>query len=268
MGERLNDGGEPVRRRAHPAETTPAADAVDVELEALLAEALRTAGGPGATAAGSEGELRALAAFRAARDAGEHRAARTRRRDDWRHRTRRRTARSLKATLSVAVASLALGGVAFAAIGSATRDADGAQHPKQSASASEGRSATPSLTPSPSASADRDRPVGAQDTEAQCRAYDQVSGRGKALDSTAWQRLVTAAGGEERVEAYCAAQTASASAAGSGKGYGNSGGRSGGTGATENAGSAGAAGNTGGGQQKAGKTATPENSAKGNAKNP
>ncbi|MFJ8106993.1 hypothetical protein [Streptomyces sp. NPDC096132] len=255
MGERLNDGGEPVRRHAHPARTTPAADTVDAELEALLADALRQVGSPAAAAAGSEGELRAVAAFRAARDAGEHRA-RTRRRDDWRPRTRRRTARSLRATLSVAVASLALGGVAFAAIGSATHDSDAAERPKQSASASEGRSATPSLTPSPGTSADRDRPVTAQDTEAHCRAYQQVKGQGRALDSTAWQRLVTAAGGEENVEAYCAAQTASA--AGNGKAGEKSGG---------NSGDSGNSGTTGNGEEKAEKTATPDKSAKGNAKN-
>ncbi|WP_330348516.1 hypothetical protein [Streptomyces sp. NBC_00582] len=244
MGERLNDGGEPARRRRHPAETTPAADrAVDRELEALLAEALRAAGGPAAPAAGSEGELRAVAAFRAARDAGAH-TARTRRRDDWRPRARRSPARSLRATLSVAVASLALGGVAFAAIGSAGDDPAGAKRPERSASATEGRSHAPSLTPSPSASADRDRPVTAKDTEAHCRAYEQVQGRGRALDSTAWQRLVTAAGGEENVEAYCAARTASASATSGGEDKGN--GRSNGT--------------TGNGQQKA------EKSPKGNAK--
>ncbi|MFI7500282.1 hypothetical protein ACIBVL_17620 [Streptomyces sp. NPDC049687] len=220
MGERLNDGGKPVRPRAHPVET---GSAVDAELAALLAEALRGPGGHGASEAGGQGELRAVAAFRAARDAGEHRV-RTRRRDDWRPRTRRRTARSLRATLSVAVASLALGGVAFAAIGSATHDSGSgsADRAKQSASASGSGSVTPSLTPSPTASADRDRPASAQETEAHCRAYEQVEGRGKALDATVWQRLVRAAGGEENVDAYCAARTTSASAsAGNGNGNGN-----------------------------------------------
>ncbi|MFD7131311.1 hypothetical protein [Streptomyces sp. NPDC059894] len=50
----------------------------DTDVQALLATALRGGDGPG------EGERRALAAFREARDAGAHRAARTRRRDDWR----------------------------------------------------------------------------------------------------------------------------------------------------------------------------------------
>ncbi|MFI1045705.1 hypothetical protein ACH4U3_07745 [Streptomyces griseoruber] len=243
MGERLNDGGEPVRRRPHPAGTGPAADTVDQELEALLAEVLRVTGGPVAPPAGSEGELRAVAAFRAARDAGAH-TARTRRRDDWRPRTRRSAARSLRATLSVAVASLALGGVAFAAIGSAGGDPADAKRPERSASASEGRSQAPSLTPSPAAPgtpAGRDRPVTAEDTAAHCRAYERVKDRGRALDSTAWQRLVTAAGGEENVEAYCAARTASAENDGGANGKGN--GKSNGTGGT-----------TGKGGQQAGKT--------------
>ncbi|WP_460068746.1 hypothetical protein [Streptomyces sp. YKOK-I1] len=221
MGERLNDGGEPARRRPHPAGTGPA-DAVDQELEALLAEVLRVAGGPVAPPAGSAGELRAVAAFRAARDAGAH-TARSRRRDDWRPRTRRFTARSLRATLSVAVASLALGGVAFAAIGSAGEDAAEAKRPERSTSASEGGARKPSLTPSPAAPADRDRPVTAKDTAAHCRAYEQVQDRGKALDSTAWQRLVTAAGGAENVEAYCAAQTAAAKGNADGKNNGATG---------------------------------------------
>ena len=209
MGERLNDGAQPGRRHAHPA-----APASDADVEALLARALRED-------AQEDGERRAVAAFRAARDAGRHQA-RTRRRDDWRPRPRRHTpARSLRATLSVLVASLALGGVAVAAIGSARDGADDAdRRPQQSASASEGRSATPSLTPSPDASAGRDRPADAQDAEAHCRAYEKVGGRGKAMDATAWQRLVTEAGGEENVAAYCAARTASAPA-GNGNGNGN-----------------------------------------------
>ncbi|MET9836056.1 hypothetical protein ABZ078_43810 [Streptomyces sp. NPDC006385] len=48
----------------------------------------------------------------------------------------------------------------------------------------------------------------AQDTEAHCRAFEAVKGRGKTLDATARQQLVEAAGGEQEVAAYCAAQTA------------------------------------------------------------
>ncbi|KAA0935450.1 hypothetical protein FGF04_15350 [Streptomyces apricus] len=57
----------------------------------------------------------------------------------------------------------------------------------------------------PGGSGASDRPAAARDTEAHCRAYDSVGKKGKALDSTAWQRLVLAAGGAENVEAYCAA---------------------------------------------------------------
>ncbi|MFH9547251.1 hypothetical protein [Streptomyces sp. NPDC017435] len=188
------------------------------ELEALLAQALlaQDRRGPGGGAhsgsgadghGGSEGERRAVAAFRAARDAGAHQT-RTRRRDDWRPRTRRYPARSLRATLSVLVAGLALGGVAFAAIGSATdgrADAGGPGRPPAASSAGARSTGSP-LHPTSAATAGRDRPGTAKDTRAHCRAYENVRGRGRAMDSTAWQRLVAAAGGEEKVAAYCAAQ--------------------------------------------------------------
>ncbi|MEU1191609.1 hypothetical protein [Streptomyces sp. NPDC005859] len=229
MGERPGDGAGHSRRREHPAgrsaadtDTTAADDVArptEPGLEALLAQALlaRDPSGTGARAdlvpdvggdGGSDGERRAVAAFRAARDAGAHRA-RTRRRDDWRPRARRHTVRSLKATLSALVAGLALGGVAFAAIDSATdgrADAEGRPERPVTAAASGARSTGPSVSAPPAAPADRDRPVSAKDTEAHCRAYEKVRGRGRAMDSTAWQRLVTAAGGEENVAAYCAAQ--------------------------------------------------------------
>ncbi|WP_328480092.1 hypothetical protein OHS71_16155 [Streptomyces sp. NBC_00377] len=188
------------------------------ELEALLAQALlaQARRGPGGGShsgsgadghGGSEGERRAVAAFRAARDAGAHQT-RTRRRDDWRPRTRRYPARSLRATLSVLVAGLALGGVAFAAIGSATdgrADAGGPGRPPAASSAGARSTGSP-LHPTSAATAGRDRPGTAKDTRAHCRAYENVRGRGRAMDSTAWQRLVAAAGGEEKVAAYCAAQ--------------------------------------------------------------
>ncbi|WP_425247646.1 hypothetical protein [Streptomyces sp. NEAU-NA10] len=228
-------------------------------MEELLAAALRT----GTATDADEGERRAVAAFRAARDSGAHQA-RTRRRDDWRPRGQRHASRSLKATLSVLVASLALGGVAVAAIGSAgssTDARDDGGRPRQSASAPDASgtsqaagSGTASTSPSDSASADRDRPVNAQDVEAHCRAYEQVKGRGKALDSTAWQRLVTAAGGEENVTAFCAAQTASASAAPS---SGSSGAPSAGNG-QDKGGKTGENSGDGNGQQKPETEKTPE----------
>lgn len=211
MGERLNGAGHS-RRRAHPENAADDASwTAPPALEALLGQALRGSDGrPDLVPdVGSDGERRAVAAFRAARDAGAHRT-RTRRRDDWRPRARRHTPRPLRVTLSVLVAGLALGGVAYAAVGSSPHaGADGAGRPEPSATASGVRSAAAaSASPRPGASADRDRPASAEDTEAQCRAYDKVQGRGQAMDATAWQRLVTAAGGEGDVAAYCAEQDA------------------------------------------------------------
>ncbi|MCZ0987347.1 hypothetical protein O1M54_19755 [Streptomyces diastatochromogenes] len=60
-------------------------------------------------------------------------------------------------------------------------------------------------------------PATAKDTLAHCRAYEQIKDRGKALEATAWQRLVTAAGGEENVAAYCSEQIALADGANKGK---------------------------------------------------
>ncbi|MFD9195863.1 hypothetical protein ACFWCA_47630 [Streptomyces phaeochromogenes] len=187
-----------------PATNLPAPNPPD--LGELLAAAVR--GG----AVDGDAERRVLAAFRAARDEGAHRAAaHNRRRDDWRPERERRGGRSVRTTLVALVASLALGGVAVAAIGSAgdgTRD-EGAERggPLPASSAPTG---PPAAAPNQSVPAQADRgfrrPTSAQDTEAHCRAYDSVKKRGKALDSTAWQRLIQAAGGEENVEAYCAEQ--------------------------------------------------------------
>jgi hypothetical protein len=210
MGERQSDGGLPGRRRVHPggpASPAPRRVVDGAALEALLAATLR------GDRIDAEAERRAVAAFRAARESGAHRA-RTRRRDDWRTREQRRARWSVKATLSVLLASLTLGGVAVAAIGVAGSSTDGAgsrrERPQPSAGAP-GRS--PGESPvSPSTSAGPDRPAPAQDTEAHCRAYEQVKAQGKVLDATAWQRLVAAAGGEEHVAAYCSRRLAQATA--------------------------------------------------------
>ncbi|WP_329335493.1 hypothetical protein OG866_16600 [Streptomyces sp. NBC_00663] len=208
MGERQN-GGVPGRRRVHPGAGVPgrqgtngAAGPGDADgLEKLLADAMR------AHPFAGEGEQRAVAAFRAARDVGAHRA-RTRRRDDWRPRERRGARRSLKTTLSVLVAGLTIGGVAFAAIGTSgpashdSADPTPARQPHSTASEQAG------ATPDTGTSAPSDRPVTAQDTEAHCRSYEKLQGRGNALDSAAWQRLIEAAGGEDQVAAYCARQLA------------------------------------------------------------
>jgi hypothetical protein len=190
MGERQSDGGVPGRRRVHP-------DGSD--LEALLAEAMSRP-----DALDAEAEQRAVAAFRDARDAGAHRA-RTRRRDDWRPRESRRARRSLRATLTLSLAGLALGGVAFAAIGSARGSSDDGQAARQRAHAPVVPSTTAPRTPG--ASVTPVRPEPAKDIQAHCRAYEKkLTGRGKALESTAWQRLIAAAGGEGNVTAYCAGQ--------------------------------------------------------------
>ncbi|WP_369233706.1 hypothetical protein AB5J56_17675 [Streptomyces sp. R21] len=227
MGERHSNGGAPDRRVARPGDARPG-DARPGEahscaeafgevrsLEPLLAAALR------AGALDVDGEARAVAAFRAARDQGAYaaHAARTRRRDDWRPR-QPKAKRSLRTTFAVLAASVTLGGVAVAAIGSSSDgngNGDGQGRPRPSSSAPDrsapgaGNSAAPG-TSAPGASgttgsADPSaHPSQAQDTEAHCRAYEAVEGRGKALDSTSWQRLVDAAGGEDQVAAYCAAQ--------------------------------------------------------------
>ncbi|MFF1766038.1 hypothetical protein [Streptomyces sp. NPDC058249] len=185
----------------------------------LLASAVR--GRVNGTEAAAHAEAQAVAAFRAARDTGAH-AARTRRRDDWRPREQRRLGHSLKATFAVLLASVTLGGVAVAAIGSSSDDdSDGrGRSGTRTSSSSPDRSAADATEPEdaassapgsagPGASAHAEpsgRPSHAKDTEAHCRAYASVKGRGKALNSTAWQRLITAAGGEENVAAYCAEQ--------------------------------------------------------------
>lgn len=237
MGEHHSGGGASDRRYVRPENTVAGRDET---LEALLAAAMRGDG------LDSGAEQRAVAAFRAARDAGAHRA-RTRRRDDWRPREQRRTARSLKTTLSVFLASLTLGGVAFAAIGSTGPAKDDAGD-KGGRPGSASDRARPSEEPSASgaASAPKDRPDTAKDTEAHCRAYEKKAAKGSsALDSTAWQRLVAAAGGEANVSAYCAERLGRETAAGSkpdktakpaGGGTGGSGGSSGNSGNSANGG--------------------------------
>ncbi|TFV32817.1 hypothetical protein E4K10_25710 [Streptomyces sp. T1317-0309] len=119
---------------------------------------------------------------------------------DWRVREERRVGRPLRTTFAVILASLTLGGVAVAAIGSAGSSSHGAG-PGTGDKPSTGASALPGKEPSavsPTRPGRADRQDTAKDTAAHCRAYAQVKGRGKALDSTAWQRLVTAAGGGRR----------------------------------------------------------------------
>ncbi|MEU1552047.1 hypothetical protein ABZ517_04920 [Streptomyces scabiei] len=115
---RTDPAGGEGRRADGPGAATPSCATPSVD--SLLAAAVR--GGAGA---GSVGEARAVAAFRAVWERGA-RTARTRRRDDWRPNARRRVQLSIRSTLAVLLAGLTLGGVAFAAIGPAAREDEGA----------------------------------------------------------------------------------------------------------------------------------------------
>ncbi|MFF0790044.1 hypothetical protein [Streptomyces spiralis] len=208
----MSGDGTRDRRRTHPGGAVSGARDVrdTAALEAALAAAIRGGG-----QLDPEAEQRAVAAFRAARDAGAHRA-RTRRRDDWRQPARRRAGRSLKTTLGVVFASLTLGGVAVAAIGSAGSSTHGAGDGRATARPSAARpsAVAPDRPDGQTSSASSggagptDHRAPARDTEAHCRAYENVEDRGKALDATAWKRLVTAAGGKDKVAAYCSEQLA------------------------------------------------------------
>lgn len=206
MGERQSDGGQAGRRRVHPEGAVPAQDHPAVrtaDVESLLAVALIRDG----VDAGAE--QRAVAAFVAARESGAH-GARTRRRDDWRSRRRRFGGNSLKATLSALVAGLTLSGVAVAGIGAAGSPTDGPPADPKDTHAPSGATAPAapkSAGPDAGSGArNTDRPGTAGDTEAHCRAYARVEGRGRALDAPVWKQLVEAAGGASRVDAYCAEQ--------------------------------------------------------------
>ncbi|MFF9755683.1 hypothetical protein ACF1FC_23350 [Streptomyces sp. NPDC014344] len=214
----------------------PAGDTA--RLEALLAAALvRDEVDAGA-------EQRAVAAFVAARESGAH-GARTRLRDDWRAPRRRFGGRSLRATLGALVAGCALSGVAVAGIHAAgtpgggrspgdtgpDRTPSAGSVPKVSeipdvpdasgSSPSLGSSGSSGVSGAPEASASAEpgrdgarggagRGEAAGDAEAWCRAYERAAGRGRAVDAPVRERLVAAAGGAERVDAYCAGRSAAA----------------------------------------------------------
>ncbi|MFF5007068.1 hypothetical protein ACFY3G_30090 [Streptomyces phaeochromogenes] len=252
MGDRLSGDGVPGRRGVHPGDAVSAPWDVwdehdDIALETALATLLR------GTDLAPEAEQRAVAAFRATRGTDAHRA-RTRRRDDWRLPAERRTGRPVKTTFAAVFASLALGGVAVAAIGSAGSSTDGAGAGRKTAHPSVSAPARPSSETSSASSGGvgpTDGPAAAQDTEAHCRAYEHVKNRGKALDSTAWQQLVAAAGGEGKVAAYCAERLARATTApgrsGDDTGKPGEGAADAGAGTAGNAGTSGSNGTSGNG---------------------
>ncbi|QWB23479.1 MULTISPECIES: hypothetical protein [Streptomyces] len=167
MGERQSGGGPPGRaagRGARPA-------LLDAEVEALIVASLVRDG------VDAEAEQRAVAAFRAARDAGDHRT-RARRRGDGEPRERRSPGRSLRTALSVLFGGLVLVGVVMGVIGAAGFPADDGP------------------------------PAPAPATEDDCRDYRTVGGNGRVMNAMVWQRLVAAAGGARNVTAYCTAQLA------------------------------------------------------------
>ncbi|MFF3907602.1 hypothetical protein ACFYZJ_16720 [Streptomyces sp. NPDC001848] len=129
----------------------------------------------------------------------------------------------MKATVALFVATFTLGGVAIAAIGSpdsatSPRDEAPAQRRPSPTASRPSRPAPETAGPTmPAVSAPPDRPPTAKDIQAHCRAYASVKGRGKALDSTSWQRFLTAAGGEDHVAAWCAAQLSPAETGHAGK---------------------------------------------------
>ncbi|MBB4985163.1 hypothetical protein [Streptomyces nymphaeiformis] len=206
----------------------------DGELGELMRAALREESVAG-------GEKGALAAFREARDAGLHTSRPTRDRDDWTPaEERRRPRRSLKTAVAALVASVTLGGVAVATgdlpepfLGTtaptsepspATHSAPGTDPAPASASASAERGATAGATrtPPPGTTAplrpEKDPPeLPGRSREALCDAFEKTEGEAKgngngngkaktkagAPPSTARQRLVAAAGGEEFVAEYC-----------------------------------------------------------------
>ncbi|MGW3497400.1 hypothetical protein [Streptomyces sp. NPDC001020] len=203
-GEAFAGAGGHVPRSDNPVDPTV--------LETALGDALR------ADALDPQAERHAVAAFRAAREAGVHKDARTRGRDDWRAR-RGSLRRGMKAAVALFGASLTLGGVAIAAIGSpdgtrAPQDqASGPRHPSPTARQPSSpmprtdrpdKPAEPAEPAEPRTSVAAERPPTAKDVQAHCRAYASVKDRGKALESTAWQRFIATAGGEDNVAAFCA----------------------------------------------------------------
>jgi hypothetical protein len=190
-------------------------------IEEVLAAALR------GEAITQDCQEQALSAFRTARDAGALNA-RPRRRDDWRpRRPRWFSSRPWRATAGAFLASLTLGGVALAAFGPSRtlteHDTDQAVHPRKNAGPSEPGPDEPTLpqvvplpspalsqsvSPSPqgtSRSTAPERPPQAKNTEAHCRAYKGAKNHDRALNAPTWQRLADAAGGEQHIQAFCAA---------------------------------------------------------------
>ncbi|WP_051840892.1 hypothetical protein [Streptomyces sp. NRRL F-5126] len=219
MGTHDSEGGTYARHSAGPTgpRPEPAEPTTPADLEAALGSAMCD------ETLDAHAQQQAVAAYRAARDAGLHTQARTRTSDDWRS-PRTTVRRSVRIAVAVLLASLALGGAAFAAI--ELPGSSGGTHHEGPRPSGPGPSASSKPSPpthsgtattagpgsaSPSGSAgtavgprSEGRPPTAEDVQAHCRAYASVKGNGKALDSAGWQRFIAAAGGEDHVSAYCA----------------------------------------------------------------
>jgi hypothetical protein len=171
-------------------------------LEDLLAAAARP------MPSSAQAEVRAVAAFRAAREEGAP-AALTRPEDNWRPRSPSVGTRWIKVGTGALVAGAMLGGVAMAAGAIPTPFGEPPLKPGPTPGASSRQAENPGepeppSTTGPGARTPGERPPTAKDDLAHCRAYGSKERRGGALDGTAWQRLEDAAGGPDAVAAYCA----------------------------------------------------------------
>ncbi|MEU2234113.1 hypothetical protein [Streptomyces vietnamensis] len=197
----------------------------DGELGELLRAALSGEREAGSDAV-ARGEGDALAAFRAARDAGLHAVTPARDLDDWTPVVeRRRPRRPLKALVAALVASVTLGGVAVATgdlpehlLGTpsptpeprSTRSVpDPAPAPTGTDATAGGKAGASRFVP-PGTTAplrpEKDPPeFPGKSRDALCRVFEKGDGESgrKAPKSAAWRRLVAAAGGEEHVPEYC-----------------------------------------------------------------
>ncbi|MET8176719.1 hypothetical protein [Streptomyces clavifer] len=187
-------------------EQEPAAAPVDIE---ALADAVRGRGG-----AGREGEARALAAFRASRDAGTHaRTRRRRRRDDWRPAVGfRRAGTRWRTALGSLVATTVLGGVAMAAgvvpVPFERRNdpgpaptVDAPRSPGDNPAAVPAPGTTPERPPQPAPPSASARGPADPGLVGLCRARSAGNG---VRNGQAFRRLTAAAGGEDAVDAFCA----------------------------------------------------------------
>ncbi|MFD8373499.1 hypothetical protein ACFV2Z_22435 [Streptomyces sp. NPDC059688] len=209
MGERLSGDGVPVRHRRMPPDGTLSGPQDTIAVEMMLAATIR------AHHIDPEAEQRALTAFRAAAlDAGVPRA-RTRRRDDWRPPAERRLRRPLL-TFGAVLASLTLGGAAVAAIHSAGSPAPGAGTNETTVSPPAVAPGQPGDTASslpPGGSQPADGSSQAHNEETYCRTYHQAQKHGTPPDRASLLHLIPAAGGKNKVAAYCSEQNARAATA-------------------------------------------------------